>query len=186
MKRFFDFFISFFVLVLISPLLILTVILIKLTSKGSVFFKQERVGRNGDLFFIYKFRTMVDRPREHNKQVFKNDSEVTFIGKVIRRVKIDELPQLFNVLIGDMSLVGPRPCLPSLVKDFNETARKRLQVRPGLTGLAQVNGNIYLTWEQRWEFDSAYVEGQSFFLDMKIIFRTILIVIFGEQWGKKE
>ncbi|WP_201529899.1 sugar transferase [Psychrobacter frigidicola] len=185
MKRCFDFLISVFFLIILSPLLIITTVLIKLTSKGPLFFKQQRVGKNGSLFFVYKFRTMTDKARDFNQQILKNNDEVTRVGKIIRRLKIDELPQLFNVLIGDMSLVGPRPCLPGLVKDFNESGKKRLLVRPGLTGLAQVNGNIYLTWKQRWEFDKKYVEDQSVFLDLKIISRTALIVLFGEKWGKK-
>lgn len=185
MKRCFDFLISIFFLVILSPLFIITAVLIKLTSEGPLFFKQERVGKNGKLFSVYKFRTMIDKVRSFDKQTFKDDVEVTAVGKIIRRLKIDELPQLLNVVKGDMSLIGPRPCLPALVKDFNESGKKRLLVRPGLTGLAQVNGNIYLTWEERWEFDKKYVEQQSFYLDLKIISKTVFIVLFGEKWGKK-
>lgn len=184
MKRCLDFLISVFLLVILSPLFVITSILIKLTSKGSLFFKQQRVGKNGKLFSVYKFRTMIDKVRSFDKQTFQDDVEVTSIGKIIRRLKIDELPQLINVVKGDMSLIGPRPCLPALIKDFNESGKKRLLVRPGLTGLAQVNGNIYLTWEQRWEFDRKYVENQSLALDLKIISKTILIVLLGEKWGK--
>ena len=185
MKRCLDFLISVFLLVILSPLFVITSILIKLTSKGPLFFKQQRVGKNGKLFFVYKFRTMINKVRSFDKQTFQDDVEITSIGKIIRRLKIDELPQLLNVVKGDMSLIGPRPCLPTLVKDFNESGKKRLLVRPGLTGLAQVNGNIYLSWEQRWEFDKKYVESQSLALDLKIISKTILIVLFGEKWGKK-
>lgn len=184
MKRCFDFLISIFLLVILSPVLIITAILIKLTSKGPLFFKQQRVGKNGKLFSVYKFRTMVDKVRSFDKQTLKGDAEITTIGGIIRRLKIDELPQLINVVKGDMSLIGPRPCLPALIKDFNENGKKRLLVRPGLTGLAQVNGNIYLTWEQRWEFDRKYVENQSLALDIKIMSKTALIVFFGEKWGK--
>lgn len=184
MKRCFDFLVSIFLLVILSPLLIITAILIKLTSKGPLFFKQQRVGKDGKLFSVYKFRTMIDKVRSFDKQTLKGDAEVTTIGGIIRRLKIDELPQLINVVKGDMSLIGPRPCLPALIKDFNESGKKRLLVRPGLTGLAQVNGNIYLTWEQRWEFDRKYVENQSLALDLKIVSKTILIVLLGEKWGK--
>ena len=184
MKRCFDFLISVFLLIIMSPLLIITSVLIKTTSKGPLFFKQERVGKKGKLFSVYKFRTMTDTLREI-KQTFNNDSEITKVGRVIRRLKIDELPQLLNVVKGDMSLVGPRPSLPSLLKEFNESGKKRILVRPGLTGLAQVNGNIYLTWEERWEFDKKYVEEQSLFLDLKILTKTALIVLLGEKWGKK-
>jgi lipopolysaccharide/colanic/teichoic acid biosynthesis glycosyltransferase len=185
MKRCFDFIISILLLAILSPLLIITAISIKMTSKGSLLFRQQRVGKNGKLFSVYKFRTMIDKVRSFDQQTFNDDAEVTAVGKIIRRLKIDELPQLLNVVKGDMSLIGPRPCLPALVKDFNESGRKRLLVRPGLTGLAQVNGNIYLTWEQRWEFDRKYVESQSLGLDLKIISKTVLILMFGEKWGKK-
>lgn len=186
MKRCFDFLISILILIIISPLLIITAVLVKTTSKGPLFFKQERVGKKGRLFSVYKFRTMVDdKYRDLSKQTFNNDAEITKVGKVIRRLKIDELPQLFNVVKGDMSLVGPRPCLPALVKEFDESGKKRLLVRPGLTGLAQVNGNIYLSWEERWKFDRKYVEQQSFLLDLKILSKTALIVLLGEKWGKK-
>lgn len=185
MKRCFDFLISIFFLVILSPLFIVTAVLVKATSQGPLFFKQQRVGKNGKLFSVYKFRTMINKVRSFDKQTFQDDVEVTSVGKVIRRLKIDELPQLLNVVKGDMSLIGPRPCLPTLVKEFNENGKKRLLVRPGLTGLAQVNGNIYLTWEERWEFDRKYVEEKSFFLDLKIVSKTMLIVLFGEKWGKK-
>lgn len=185
MKRCFDFLISIFILVILSPLLIITAVLIKLTSKGPLLFKQERVGKKGRLFPVYKFRTMTDKVRDLSIQTFNDDPEITAVGKVIRRLKIDELPQLLNVVKGDMSLVGPRPCLPDLVKDFNESGKKRLLVRPGLTGLAQVNGNIHLSWEERWEYDREYVEEQSFWLDLKILSKTALIVLLGEKWGKK-
>lgn len=186
MKRLFDVLISVFILIILSPLFIITAVLIKLTSKGPLFFMQQRVGRNGNLFSVYKFRTMTDKPRKFNEQVFKDNADVTGVGKIIRRLKIDELPQLLNVVRGDMSIVGPRPCLPVLIKDFDENGKKRLEVRPGLTGLAQINGNIYLTWKQRWAFDKKYVEEQSFFLDLKIISKTFLIVLLGEKWGKKQ
>ncbi len=185
MKRCFDFLISIFLLAILSPLLIITAISIKMSSKGPLLFKQQRVGKNGKLFSVYKFRTMIDKVRSFDKQTFNGDAEVTAVGKIVRRLKIDELPQLLNVVKGDMSLIGPRPCLPALVKDFNESGKKRLLVRPGLTGLAQVNGNIYLTWEERWEFDKKYVEQQSFSLDFKIISKTVCIVLFGEKWGIK-
>lgn len=185
MKRIFDFLICCVVLVPLAPLLILSIVMIKLTSKGPILFKQERLGRGGELFHVYKFRTMTDELRQAETQVYNTDSQVTSFGKFARRLKIDELPQLFNVLKGEMSLVGPRPCLPSLLEDFNEDGKARLLVRPGLTGLAQVNGNIYLTWEQRWVLDRKYVETQTLMLDLKIIAKTVLIIFFGEKWGKK-
>jgi undecaprenyl phosphate N,N'-diacetylbacillosamine 1-phosphate transferase len=106
---------------------------------------------------------------------------VTTVGVVLRRLKIDELPQILNILKGDMSIVGPRPCLPALENDFNEDGEIRLKVRPGLTGLAQTNGNIYLTWEERWKYDRNYVEKCNFVLDLKIVLKTVLIVFIGEE-----
>jgi undecaprenyl phosphate N,N'-diacetylbacillosamine 1-phosphate transferase len=185
MKRLFDFIISSAVLVLLSPLLFFSVVMIKVTSKGPIFFMQERLGKNGRLFQVYKFRTMTAKVRRFDVQVDSSNSEVTLFGKLARRLKIDELPQLLNVLKGDMSLVGPRPCLPSLQNEFNEDGSARLLVRPGLTGLAQVSGNIYLSWEERWKLDRKYVENQSLFLDLKIILRTVAVVVLGEKWGKK-
>ena len=185
-KRIIDIIISLFAILILSPLLILVAIIIWVSSKGGVFYKQVRLGFQGKTFTLYKFRSMyVDNTVSASQQVYQNNAQVTLIGKFIRRFKIDELPQLINVLYGDMSIVGPRPSLPSLMNEFNETAHYRLKVRPGLTGLAQVNGNIYLTWEQRWEYDKRYVETLSFLNDMTIIFKTILIVLLGENKFKK-
>lgn len=155
--------------------------LVKLDSKGDFFFFQERLGYKGRKFKIFKIRTMIDKVRIADREIFKNDIEVTRIGAYLRRFKIDELPQIINVLIGDMSLVGPRPGLPSQYFDYNEDGKKRLEVLPGLTGLAQVNGNIYLTWEERWKYDKEYVEKIGFLLDFKIMIKTILILFNGED-----
>lgn len=124
---------------------------------------------------------MLDLKRTSEIQVYGNNSEITTVGKLLRRLKIDELPQLINVLKGDMSFIGPRPCLPELRNEFDENGWERLKVRPGLSGLAQINGNIYLSWEERWKYDAEYVSKQSFILDIKIILKTFLIVIFGEK-----
>lgn len=181
MKRLFDFILSLLSLLILSPLLLISGLLVSLTSKGPVFFKQGRLGKNGNVFKLYKFRTMTHKKRESKEQVFGSNPEVTFVGKFLRRLKIDELPQLINVLKGDMSFVGPRPCLPELKEEFDENGKLRLKVRPGLSGLAQINGNIYLSWPERWKYDAEYVMHQSFILDLKIIFKTFLIVIFGED-----
>lgn len=184
-KRLLDIFASATFLLLLMPMFIVVALLIKLGSKGPLFFTQERLGFNGNVFKLYKFRSMTDAKRDALVQVHQDTAEVTWIGKIIRRLKIDELPQLYNVLLGDMSLVGPRPCMEATKADFNEDGHKRLLVRPGLTGLAQVNGNILLDWPKRWALDREYVENVSLMLDIKIIFRTVLIVVLGEQWGKK-
>lgn len=180
-KRLIDFFASLGVLLIISPVFILLAILIKITSKGPLFFLQERLGKNGKVFSVYKFRTMTDKKRAVDREILKGDAEVTKVGHYLRRFKIDELPQIINVLKGEMSLVGPRPCMPNQLNDFNEDGKYRIKVTPGLTGLAQINGNIFLTWEERWKYDRAYVENISFLLDVKIILKTVAIVFVGEE-----
>ncbi len=180
LKRVLDISIALISILLIFPILILCIILIKLSSKGPVFFKQERLGQYGKIFQILKLRTMYHCKREINREVFIDNAEVTKIGKILRRYKLDELPQLFNILNGTMSLVGPRPAPVGHLDIFDENGKKRLFVRPGLTGLAQINGNIFLDWPERWIYDRIYVEKLTFTFDVYIIFKTMLIVIFGE------
>lgn len=181
-KRLFDFFISFAILLLLFPLFIIVAVLIKLDSKGPIFYLQSRVGENGRVFRIYKLRTMTNKERDPNvKQTYLQDPDITRIGGLLRRFKIDELPQIWNVFIGDMSLVGPRPALPSLYEKFGEIAKKRCEVRPGMTGWAQVNGNIYLPWEERLCLAREYVDRMSFMLDLRILVKTVAIVLFGEE-----
>ena len=181
-KRLFDFLISFAILLLLFPLFIIVAVLIKLDSKGPIFYLQSIVGENGRVFRIYKLRTMTNKERDPNvKQTYLQDPDVTRIGGLLRRFKIDELPQIWNVFIGDMSLVGPRPALPSLYEKFGEIAKKRCEVRPGMTGWAQVNGNIYLPWEERLCLDREYVDRMSFMLDLRILVKTVAIVLFGEE-----
>jgi undecaprenyl phosphate N,N'-diacetylbacillosamine 1-phosphate transferase len=184
-KRLFDIAVSFITLIVLSPILMIIGALIKVESRGSLFYTQERLGMNGKIFNLLKFRSMSNEKRNESVQVTSENPQVTKVGNVIRRLKIDELPQLLNVINGDMSIVGPRPCLPSLIESFNEDGHKRLLVRPGLTGLAQVNGNIHLSWEERWKYDRHYVETISIPLDLKIIFQTVLVILLGEKWGLK-
>jgi undecaprenyl phosphate N,N'-diacetylbacillosamine 1-phosphate transferase len=181
LKRLFDFLISLVICLVLIPLFIIIYIAVKLDSKGSFFYFQERLGKQGKRIKVFKIRTMTDRPRESTMEILKGNTEVTTVGGVLRRLKIDELPQILNILKGDMSIVGPRPCLPALENDFNEDGEIRLNVRPGLTGLAQTNGNIYLTWEERWKYDRNYVEKCNFVLDLKIVLKTVLIVFIGEE-----
>jgi undecaprenyl phosphate N,N'-diacetylbacillosamine 1-phosphate transferase len=176
-----DFVFSLAIGILIIPILFLFIILIAAESKGPIFFKQERLGKGGETFVLLKLRSMKINHNRVEKQVHQNDPDITMIGKFIRRYKIDELPQIYNVLIGHMSIVGPRPCLPSLKEKFDENAFHRLKVKPGLTGWAQVNGNIYNSWPKRWELDRYYVENLSFKLDLKILLMTIGVVLFGEK-----
>ena len=181
-KRLFDFLISFAILLLLFPLFIIVAVLIKLDSKGPIFYLQSRVGENGRVFRIYKLRTMTNKERDPNvKQTYLQDPDVTRIGGLLRRFKIDELPQIWNVFVGDMSLVGPRPALPSLYEKYGDLANKRCCVRPGMTGWAQVNGNIYLPWEKRLLLDSEYVDRISFMFDLRILVKTVAIVLLGED-----
>jgi lipopolysaccharide/colanic/teichoic acid biosynthesis glycosyltransferase len=155
-------------------------LLIKLDSKGPVFFVQNRIGKDLNIFKVYKFRTMTDKKRSVAKVISKAKG-VTGIGYYLRRYKVDELPQLFNVLKGDMSLVGPRPSVEEQLEEMTQEEKRRYSVRPGMTGLAQVCGNIHLSWGDRYQYDLIYVENISMVNDLKIILRTILIIIMGEE-----
>jgi lipopolysaccharide/colanic/teichoic acid biosynthesis glycosyltransferase len=180
-KRLLDFLFAVVALIILIPVLIVIFIAVKLDSSGPFFYFQQRLGYRGETFKVFKIRSMTNKKRFIHNEVFTNDSEVTRVGKILRRFKIDELPQIINVLKGDMSLIGPRPCLPRQKDEFDENGKFRLSVRPGLTGLAQVNGNIYLSWPERWKYDRMYVENLSFILDLQILFKTILILIQGED-----
>jgi lipopolysaccharide/colanic/teichoic acid biosynthesis glycosyltransferase len=166
---------------MISPILVFAIFVTYFSSPGGIFFRQIRVGVNGKEFELYKLRTMYENPERVLEQTRPGDSDITPVGSIMRRLKIDELPQLINVIKGEMSIVGPRPCLPSTAEVVPNWAKKRFEVAPGLTGLAQVNGNIMLTWEQRWYYDVEYVNSLNFFLDIKVIMKTIVVIIFGEE-----
>lgn len=176
-----DFFVSLLLLSIVLPIFILLYILVKSDSKGPFFFFQERLGYKGKVFKVYKVRTMTNKPRIANREILKGDVEVTRVGYWLRRFKLDELPQLINILMGDMSVVGPRPGLPRQIQELDENGKKRLLVRPGLTGLAQINGNIHLSWPERWKYDRQYVETLSFRNDLKILSKTLFIILFGEE-----
>ncbi len=169
-------------IIVLSPLFFVVSLLIKIFMPGPVLFRQQRIGKNGKEFYILKFRSMkVDKQAETAHDFTKDAERLTRLGKVIRRTKIDELPQLINVFRGDMSLVGPRPTVKEQTDQYNEFQRQRLKMRPGMTGLAQVNGNISLTWNERIEYDVDYATNFSVLLDLKILFRTIAVVICGED-----
>ncbi|NQU16559.1 MAG: sugar transferase [Candidatus Saganbacteria bacterium] len=190
-KRIFDVLLSFFLLILLIPLFLLVAVLVKIDSKGAVFFKQLRVGKNGTKFNCYKFRSMVsgaqkllsslEEKSEVEGHIFKikEDPRVTRIGKFIRKFSIDELPQLFNVLLGEMSLVGPRPPLPHEVEKYSSWHLKRLRITPGITGLWQVSGRSLLPFEDMVRLDIYYIENWSLWLDIKLLFKTIPAVLFG-------
>ncbi|MCG1021397.1 sugar transferase [Sutcliffiella horikoshii] len=182
-KRLLDIVVSLIVLLVFLPLWIIVSVLIKATSKGPVFFLQERPGLNKQIFKVYKFRTMKTGSDNMVKgqEVMKDDDRVTGIGKLLRRTKIDEIPQVLNVLKGEMSLVGPRPERIASLADYDDEISKRLNMSPGMTGLAQVSGNIYLSLEDRYKFDVYYVENFTIWLDLKIILRTFGVVLLGED-----
>ncbi len=180
-KRLFDLAVTLPLLLVASPVMLITALLIKLDSRGPVFFVQERLGRYGTTFPTYKFRTMTDRKRTTHTEVLPGHSEVTRVGTWLRRFKLDELPQLLNIVNGDMSLVGPRPALPEHIADYNAAGLHRLLERPGLTGLAQTNGNIYLSWPERWHYDAEYVQQLSANLDLHILIKSVAVVLYGEE-----
>jgi len=180
-KRAFDLMAAIPLTVALLPLLGLVALVVKLTSPGPVFFNQPRLGKLGKVFVAYKFRTMLHRERTHHVEIREGNAEVTRVGTLLRRFKIDELPQVINVLRGEMSLVGPRPPLPEQIRDYDRKTLRRLVATPGLTGLAQVNGGTRMSWPERWEYDLRYVRELSFGLDLSILLRTVMVVLSGEE-----
>lgn len=186
-KRLFDIIFGSVCLLILSPVLLVSVLLIEVFMPGPVFFMQRRVGRNGKEFNILKFRSMkVDKEAEKNHDFSKDEERMTAFGNLMRRLKIDELPQLINVIKGDMSLVGPRPTVKEQTDLYTEYQRRRLDMRPGMTGLAQVNGNTALTWDERIVFDVEYVSNYTLLLDAKILLKTVAVVICGEDKFKSK
>ncbi len=187
-KRCFDFFGALTGLIILSPIFLFIIISIKMTSSGPVFFRQERVGKDGKIFKIWKFRTMIDKAQNFGLgyEVAKNDSRITKIGRFLRRFGIDEFPQFINVILGEMSLVGPRTALPHQVEKYSEFEKKRFYVKPGIASLAHVKGWNTLSWKERIKLDIWYIENWSFWLDLKILFKTLIIVLLGKgQYGEK-
>jgi lipopolysaccharide/colanic/teichoic acid biosynthesis glycosyltransferase len=181
MKRLFDIVLSLSAIVLLLPVFVITVIAIRVSSKGSAIFKQQRAGKDGKPFVFYKFRTMkIDVDPFGASPKSGEDPRLTKVGMFLRQYSLDELPQLFNILKGDMSIVGPRPLYVSQMAEWNERQKKRLLVKPGLTGLAQVSGRGELTREEKLELDIKYVETASLLTDTKIILATIAQV-FGRK-----
>jgi len=177
-KRYLDILFSIFVLIVLSPVYLLTAIAIKLESPGPVIFKQDRLGLNGRVFKVLKFRSMVTGAEKmgSGQYSFKGDPRVTKVGHLIRLTSIDELPQLFNILLGDMSWIGPRPPLvyhPCRYEDYSEQDKRRFTVRPGITGWAQVNGRKEIDWKKRIAFDLEYVDKVSLLFDLKIALTTV-------------
>ncbi len=181
-KRAFDVLVSLLLLVLLSPVLLLTAVAVKLTSRGPLFFSQIRAGLRGREFLAYKFRSMrAGRTHDPKEIVPLSHPDITLVGRVIRRLKIDEMPQLIHVLAGQMSLIGPRPTIPEQVARYDDFRRRRLLVRPGITGLAQVHGNTAIDWDERIRYDVWYVAHCTFTLDLWILWRTALTIVLGEK-----
>jgi lipopolysaccharide/colanic/teichoic acid biosynthesis glycosyltransferase len=174
LKPLFDFLVAFFLLILLSPIILFLIIILSISNKGKVFFLQQRPGYKEKIFRIIKFKTMIDPPNG----IFLTDQErLTIVGKFIRKLSLDELLQLINVLKGDMSIVGPRPLLVSYLDRYTDEQKKRHYVKPGITGWAQVNGRNAISWAEKFKLDVEYVDKQSFWLDFKILWLTLLNVV---------
>jgi len=178
-KRLMDFLIAALSIIIFSPLLIILAILVRVKLGGPVIFKQERPGLNGKVFKLYKFRTMTDA-KDENGNLLDDEYRLTSFGKKLRSTSLDELPELYNILKGDMSIVGPRPLLVKYLPLYSDEQRRRHDVRPGLTGLAQVSGRNAITWTEKFNKDIEYVDKVSFGLDVSIFFKTIYCVLKRE------
>ena len=181
LKRVFDFIISLVALICVSPFLLIFIVLIHFANKGAgVFFYQERPGKDGKIFKVIKFKSMTDE-RDENGELLSNDQRVTKIGMFIRKFSIDELPQLFNILKGDMALIGPRPLLKRYLELYTSEQARRHEVRPGMTGWAQVHGRNNISWTEKFKLDVWYVDHCSLWVDIKVVFMTIKNVFAGKD-----
>lgn len=179
LKPILDFFVALIGLVLISPIFVWVYVFLLLANKGKVMFVQERPGKNGKIFKIYKFKTMTDT-KDVSGNLLPDADRLTFIGKFVRKTSLDEIPQLINVLKGEMSLIGPRPLLTNYLHLYNEFQNRRHEVKPGITGWAQVNGRNAISWDKKFELDVWYVDHINFIFDLKIIYLTIKKVFKSE------
>ena len=175
-KRSIDFILSLVAIIILSPVLAIVALLVRIKLGGPVIFKQRRPGLNEKIFTMYKFRTMTDE-RDTDGNLMPDEVRLTKFGKVLRSTSLDELPELFNILKGDMAIVGPRPLLVQYLPLYNEQQKKRHCVRPGITGYAQVNGRNSISWEEKFDYDLIYINNISVLLDLKTIFQTFKIVI---------
>ncbi|CCV65100.1 Undecaprenyl-phosphate galactose phosphotransferase [Paracholeplasma brassicae] len=178
-KRPMDFILSFMALIVLSPVLIVVAILVRIKLGSPVLFKQARPGQNEKIFHLYKFRTMTNQ-KDAQGSLFPDDIRLTKFGKFLRSTSLDELPSLLNILKGDLSIVGPRPLLVQYLPLYNDEQRRRHEVRPGLTGLAQVNGRNATSWERRFDYDVNYVDNITLLTDMRVMLLTIKKVIIRE------
>ncbi len=184
-KRFFDFITSLLGLVILFPVLLIVIIVLLFTNNGKPFFFQQRPGKNEKIFKIIKFKSMNDK-KDENGALLPFEQRITRIGKFIRKYSLDEIPQLFNVLKGDMSLIGPRPLLVKYLPLYSDFQKKRHDVRPGITGWAQVNGRNTISWEEKFKLDVWYTENVKFTTDVKILLATIKKVLFKEDVNSGE
>lgn len=181
LKRFFDFCIVFVALIVLSPFLLTVMVILHFANKGAgIFFTQDRPGKDAKIYKCIKFKTMTDE-RDAEGKLLPDAQRLTKVGKTVRSLSIDELPQLFNVLKGDMALIGPRPLLPKYLPLYSKEQYRRHEVRPGITGWAQINGRNNITWTKKFELDVWYVDHLSFALDLKIFFLTIKKVLVRED-----
>ena len=178
-KQLIDFILSFLGLMILSPVFIIVFISLYIANEGKPFFFQARPGKNERIFNIIKFKTMTDK-KDKEGNLLSDAERLTRMGSFVRKTSLDEIPQLINVLKGDMSLIGPRPLLVAYLPLYNEHQKRRHEIRPGITGWAQINGRNAISWEQKFEFDVWYVDHLSFWLDVKIIFKTIKKVFVSE------
>ena len=175
-KRCLDFLLSLAALIILSPVLLLVAILVRCKLGSPILFKQKRPGLHEKIFCMYKFRTMTDA-KDADGNLLPDEVRLTKFGKLLRSTSLDELPELFNILKGDMAIVGPRPLLVQYLPRYNERQRHRHDVRPGFTGLAQVNGRNSISWQEKFEWDVRYVENVSFLMDLRIIAKTVKVVL---------
>lgn len=175
-KRCLDFVLSLIALLILSPVLLIVAILVRCKLGSPIIFKQQRPGLHEKIFCMYKFRTMTDAKDEQGN-LLPDEVRLTKFGKALRSTSLDELPELFNILKGDMAIVGPRPLLVQYLPRYNERQRRRHDVRPGFTGLAQVNGRNSISWQEKFEWDVRYVENVSFLMDLRIIAKTVGVVL---------
>lgn len=178
-KRFLDFILSLLAIIILLPVLLIVTVLVRIKLGSPVIFIQERPGKNEEIFKLYKFRTMTDE-KDKNGNLLPDEIRLTKFGKLLRSTSLDELPELFNILKGDMSVVGPRPLLIKYLTLYNEQQKHRHDVRPGFTGWAQCNGRNAISWEEKFDLDVYYVNHVSFLLDVKIIFKTVKTVLYRE------
>lgn len=178
-KRSLDFILSLTAIVILSPILLIVAIMVRCKLGSPIIFKQQRPGLQERIFCMYKFRTMTD-DKDNDGNLLPDELRMTKFGRILRSTSLDELPELFNVLKGDMAIVGPRPLLVQYLPRYNERQHHRHDVRPGFTGLAQVNGRNSISWQEKFEWDIQYVEQLSFIMDIQIIFKTIVVVLKKE------